>query len=944
MKGYLKYWFSVVMMVCLPLTIVSCQQSSKTSILPLPVAGSGGGGGGGGDVSATAVMLNGITRAFDNYASYYTAFNNAGYGMAVWNSETGSGSHVVYSIYDPGTGEWSAPREFADNVDSYNYRVASNGAGFMVVYGRNSMIYARTWSGGVLGALVNISGETTNAYGPVAASSGSGYCAVWRQYDTDRYNLYAAVHNGTSWGSPAQLIDTTDYPDVYTISTNGTGYCVTWRENSRLFAAVYAPSSWSAGTIVDSGAWPSNYSVAGNASRYVIVFQTGSDDIYANIYNAGWGGASLIESSGGPAQAPRIASNGTTFCSVWHQHDGSTYSIYASTYNGTDWSGAETIDNGIYEAFSPDIASNGSGYCAVWYQYDGGTSYKIYANRYTTSWQGAELLNPLNTEGSDQPYIYGNSSGYMAHWNETVAGESRIGSSVHDGTAWSAMALVDPEYHSIYNPRAYPFNGGYGFAYSYQETAGPGLMANVYRGGAWVGAADISGGLLRGTSTAAYQTPVLYRAGSSTIAVWMQYDRENNGSWKLYASVKSGSSWGAPLLISARASEYSAAYNGTDFCVVWTAFDNTKGRDKLLGVIYSGGSWGSEVLLDNDINGRYSTAPRVAGNGSTDGFCVAWAQYDGSSYYALYVNIYDTSSSTWAVPSAVMDNNTGWVDAVRVMAGDTNYCLTFNQNSRSYARIYDGSWSAAEELDGANQFWPNMYNMTASGDQFIVANSRSSDIYVNVYDGSSWSGMTVQDETQSNSAYSPAVAGDGAGGFCLTWYEYKSYTGVMTRIYDGLAWGDAMSANYFDEYLAPETGYEPRVASNGSGYAVAFYKPNDFDTMDLCANVYEGGAGLWIGAEILEDSISSVTSSDYSIGSNGTGYGVAWRQWNEDGVRMAYGSAFDGSGWERTVLSNGESDAGTPELVGAGSGYVAAWLQADAEQDLVSNLWSEIFE
>ncbi len=75
-------------MVCFSLTIVSCKQQSKTSILPLPVAaGNGGGGDDGGDVSATAVMLNGSTLALNRYSSYYTAFNNAGYGLLPGNAD-----------------------------------------------------------------------------------------------------------------------------------------------------------------------------------------------------------------------------------------------------------------------------------------------------------------------------------------------------------------------------------------------------------------------------------------------------------------------------------------------------------------------------------------------------------------------------------------------------------------------------------------------------------------------------------------------------------------------------------------------------------------------------------------------------------------------------------------------------------------------------------------
>ncbi|MBN1498349.1 MAG: hypothetical protein JXA07_16375, partial [Spirochaetes bacterium] len=723
--------------------------------------------------------------------------------MAIWTSDSGYKNHVVYALYDPATGVWSAPREFIEYADSF--RVASNGTGFMVIFGNNAKIYVRQWSGGSFGAVVNISGDGTGSYNPIVASNGSGYCAVWYQYDTDRYNMYAAVYGGASWSDPDQLDNTSNTPGAYQITTNGSGYCVTWREDGapyRLFASVYAGSSWTTGAVVDNGSYPNNYSVAGNASRYIIVFEDSSNQVYANIYNAGWGGASLI-SGGSTAQMPSIASNGTTLCCVWHEHDGSKYSIYASMYDNTlGWSTAEAIDNATYESLYPKVASSGTGYCAVWQQSDG-TSTKIYANRYAASWQGPELLNPDNTESSYNPYIYANSTGYLAHWNEYVSGNGRIGSSVYNGTAWSTMALIDAEYHSNQYLLAYPTTDGFGFSYSYYRQEGNGLMANVYRSGAWTGAVDVAGGNLHGACYV-YNMPILYRAGSATIAVWEQYDKADYGSYKLYASVKTGSTWSAPVLIGTYVYGYYAASNGTDVCVVWTTYDQARSRSKLMGVIYSGGAWGTETLLDTDVDSHSSSYARVAANASSNDFCVTWVQYDGSANY-LYSNFH--SSSGWGAPTGRIDTGTGSPDSVYILAGDSNYCVIYNQDSRTQGVVYDGAWSSPAELDPGNQFYPDRYTMAASGDQFAVAFSRSSDVYVNVHDGSSWSGIECLDMNQSSGAYSPSVAGDGNGGFCIAWYEYVVNAEIMTRVYDGSAWGDAMSASYFDEYLYANPSY-----------------------------------------------------------------------------------------------------------------------------------------
>ncbi len=941
MKVFAKSCFSVLLVVCLSLAVVSCQQKSKTSYLPLPGGGGGSGVPGSGEVSATAVVLNGITEARNSYSSYSVAFNNAGYGLAVWSSNSGYLNHVVYALYDPATGAWSAPREFIEYANGF--RAASNGTGFLVIFNNSGRVYARQWSGGSFAAVVKISGDGTGCNDPIVGTNGSGYCAVWYQFDTDRYNMYAAVFTGTSWSDPAQLDATGDSPSAYQVASNGSGYCVTWQEQAapnRLFSSVYAGSSWSTGTAVDNGSYPNNYSVAGNASRYIIVFEVSSNQVYANVYNAGWEGASLL-SGGSTAQLPSIASNGTTLCCVWHEYDGSKYSIYARTYiNTLGWSAAETIDNATYESLYPRVASSGTGYCAVWQQSDG-TSTKIYANRYAASWQGPELLNPLNTEHSYSPYIYANSTGYLAHWTEYASGEGRIGSSVYDSAAWSSMALIDAEYHNNSYLGAYPFTGGFGFSYGYSQPAGNGLMANVFRSGAWTGAVDVAGGNLHGACYV-YNSPIVYRAGSATIAVWEQYDKADYGQYKLYASVKSGSTWGAPVCIGTYISDYYAASNGSALCVVWTTYDQTKNRNKLMGVIYGGGVWGSEALLDNDVDNHYSSNPRVAGNASSNDFCVAWIQSDGVSVNYLHSNFH--TSSGWGAPSGRIDTGTGSPENVNVLAGDSNYCVIYNQDSRTQGVVYAGAWSSPAELDPGYMYNLGRYMMAASGDQFAVAFSRSSNVYVNVHDGSSWSGIEVQDMNQPSSAYNPAIAGDGNGGFCLAWYEYVANAEILTRIYDGSAWGDAMSASYFDEYLQAAPSFEPRVASNGTGYAVAYYTANDYSTYDLYANVYDGGTSSWLGAEGLEASILTVESGEYSIASNGTGYGVAWRQWSTDGVRMAYGSAFNGSAWEGAVLSNGAGDVDVPQLVGSGSSYTAAWLQIDAADGALKNLWSDVFD
>jgi len=78
-----------------------------------------------------------------------------------------------------------------------------------------------------------------------------------------------------------------------------------------------------------------------------------------------------------------VDGNGNAFV-VWHQREGTSYSIYARRYNaGTNaWAGAVEIDAGDYTAAYPQVAFDASGNAfAIWQQIDG-TYNSIYVNRY----------------------------------------------------------------------------------------------------------------------------------------------------------------------------------------------------------------------------------------------------------------------------------------------------------------------------------------------------------------------------------------------------------------------------------------------------------------------------------------------------------------------------------------------------------------------------------
>jgi hypothetical protein len=946
MKEHIKIFLAILTAILTLTTMISCTQTSKTQYLPT-------GGSGGPAVSGSAVLLNTATEAANSTDVRY-AYDNAGNGLAIWYSYTAYGSRFLYSVYNPAKGTWSHAEEFFKNIDTPS--IASTGTGIMVVFSLDQAVYARPWSSGTFGAPVKINTGAGNCYNATITSNGTGYGVAWRQYDTDRYNVHAVVYSGTAWGTPASLENTSGSPSGIGITAGGASYCVTWWEDSvnRFYASINN-GSWTAAQEIDNGSYPYSTKVAGNnAGTFIYVFYDADYNIYARVFTgSSWGSVQDIDAGTNQAYIPDIASNGTTFNAVWYQSDSSNSRIYSSIYNAGSWTSAAAIDSGGYSASSPHIASDGTGYCATWQQSDGLTE-KIYASRYVTAaWQAPELLNPSSTVNASFPYVSSNGSGYMAWWQEYNSNSPLYGTfynlyaSSFSGSAWSSPAQIDNGPHSYVYMGMIPFTVGYGFSFNYAENDSIGLLANVYRNSAWGGAVDLVAGQRHGSCMTIYQVPLLVRAGAETVAVWKQYDKSYGGTQKLYASVKTGSKWGALLLLADQtAGSYGAASSGSSVCVAWIAYDSTTGENRyvLKGKIYSGGAWGADTIIDNDVATYYSENPIVAGNASTNDFCVIWYQSDGV-YNRVYANMH--TATGWAGPHQIdnsgMDKN-AYPDYLA--AGTSRYCAVFDQDGLNYGTVYTGSaWTTPTLLYGS-PIYPDKNTMAASGDNFAITQDISGDIYTNMYDGSTWSGMELQDKVSGDSSYTSTVMGDGAGGFCLAWYEsYGGNSLITSRIYDSSlsSWGVADIITPLP--IGSDTINEnfPRIASNGSGYAVTFYSHDIYGTYSLYANVYDSGS--WLGSDLVENNLSSIAPYNYSIASNGSGYGLVWWQYDTAFNLMLYGNVYDGASWKgQEPLSNGEGDVGDAEVISTGSSYTAAWFQIDAADNIVRNVWANTFK
>lgn len=181
--------------------------------------------------------------------------------------------------------------------------------------------------------------------------------------------------------------------------------------------------------------------------------------IYASRFSSSsnlWGSAELIEVETGSASFPQISTdkNGNAFA-VWRQHDGSADSIYANRYSGSSglWGSAELIEAEAGSADAPQISADGEGNAiAVWSQHDDPiTASNIYANQYSANtglWGHAELIEGgTGTAYGPQISADGEGNAFAIWYQSDGYGTYDIYANRYSASAglWSSAELIGAE-------------------------------------------------------------------------------------------------------------------------------------------------------------------------------------------------------------------------------------------------------------------------------------------------------------------------------------------------------------------------------------------------------------------------------------------------------------------------------------------------------------------
>jgi len=317
-----------------------------------------------------------------------------------------------------------------------------------------SNIYANRYVPGTgWGAVKLIKTDNGDAYRPQIALDSSGNAiAVWRQWDGNRYNIWANRYDsGRDVWVGAELIETDDAASAFdpkiAFDFNSPGNAIAvWHQNDGNRYNIWAnrydsdKDKWVGAELIETGdnGDAFNPQIAVDSSGNAIAVWRQYDDskwnIYANRYDSDagtWGTAELIETGDGPVFDPQIAvdSSGNAIA-VWRQYGSSRWNIYANRYvPGTGWGTAELIETDDGDAFNPQIAVDSSGNAiAVWRQKDG-TKYNIYANCYVPNeggWGTAELIETDDGDASSPQIAVDSSGNAIAVWEQSDGERTNI--------------------------------------------------------------------------------------------------------------------------------------------------------------------------------------------------------------------------------------------------------------------------------------------------------------------------------------------------------------------------------------------------------------------------------------------------------------------------------------------------------------------------------------
>ena len=388
----------------------------------------------------------------------------------------------------------------------------------------------------------------------------------------------------------------------------------------------------------------------------------------------------------------------------------------------------------------------------------------------------------------------------------------------------------------------------------------------------------------------AFSPQVAVDPSRNAVAVWYQWDGIYCNIWS--NRYVAGIGWGTAELIEMYDGDAGGPQvvidPGGNAIAVWIQSDGTRGS------IWSnryvaGTGWGTAELIETDSAGD-ALLPQVAVDGSGNVVAI-WYQDDGTRFN-IWSNRY-VAGTGWGVAELIETDNAGHALYPQVAVDVSGNAVavwhqydgtTYNIWSNRY--VAGTGWGMAEliETDNAGHAYYPQVAADASGNAVAVWEQHDgtrNNIWSNRYvAGTGW-GTAELIETNEDSAEHPQVAVDPSGNAVAVWYQYD---GTRNNIWSNryvaeTGWGTS-------ELIETNNGgdaYDPQVAVDPGGNAVAVWEQSDGIRDNIWSNRYVAGTG-WAAPELIETDDGDAEHPQLAVDPSGNAVAV-WQQ--NDGTRYS---------------------------------------------------------